>query len=102
MKYILAGIHQEHICGRPLGFVIDNNSQHMYVADAYLGIWKIDLRTDKKQLLVSPHVEINGRTPKIFNDVTIDKNGEIYWTDSSSEYYLRDGSFAALSDPSGR
>ncbi|XP_034833934.1 adipocyte plasma membrane-associated protein Hemomucin-like [Maniola hyperantus] len=97
-----AGIIQEHICGRPLGFVIDEKNKLMYVADAYLGIWKVDLATDKKQLLVSPRVPIDGRVPKIFNSVALDKNGDLYWTDSSSDFYLRDGVLAGLVDPSGR
>ncbi|XP_045776703.1 adipocyte plasma membrane-associated protein-like isoform X2 [Maniola jurtina] len=97
-----AGIIQEHICGRPLGFVIDEKNKLLYVADAYLGIWKVDLATDKKQLLVSPRVPIDGRIPKIFNSVALDKNGDLYWSDSSSDFYLRDGVLAALVDPSGR
>ncbi|CAG9789358.1 unnamed protein product [Diatraea saccharalis] len=96
------GIKQEHICGRPLGFVFDEKNNQMYVADAYHGIWKIDLKTDKKQLLVSPNVEIKGRTPKLFNHVALDGLGNLYWTDSTSDFKLKDGAMSMLSDPSGR
>ncbi|XP_050354032.1 adipocyte plasma membrane-associated protein Hemomucin [Nymphalis io] len=96
------GLVQEHICGRPLGFVIDEKNKLMYVADAYHGIWKVNLVTDKKQLLVSPRVPISGRTPKIFNSVALGQNGDLYWTDSSSDYQLKDGVFSLFSDPGGR
>ncbi|XP_026760593.2 adipocyte plasma membrane-associated protein Hemomucin-like [Galleria mellonella] len=97
-----AGLHQEHICGRPLGFVIDEKKNILYVADSYHGIWSVDLKTGKKQLLVSPTVAIDGRQPKLFNSVALDKNGELYWTDSSSDFHLRDGVYSLVTDPSGR
>ncbi|CAK1550501.1 unnamed protein product [Leptosia nina] len=96
------GLTQEHICGRPLGFSIDENKHLMYVADAYYGIWRVDLKTDKKQALVTPDVPIEGKKPKLFNSVAVDKKGGVYWTDSSSDFPLKDGVFIGLSDPSGR
>lgn len=93
---------QEDICGRPLGFVIDNKNKAMYVADAYYGIWKVNLETFKKQLLVSPRVPINGKVPMTFNSVALAQNGDIYWTDSTSEYHLKDGITAIMCDPTGR
>ncbi|VVC91546.1 unnamed protein product, partial [Leptidea sinapis] len=96
------GLAQEHICGRPLGFIIDERNNYMYVADAYYGIWKVDLKSDKKQLLVSPQTQIEGRTPKLFNSVALDNNNGLYWTDSSADFMLKDGVFTTLSDPSGR
>ncbi|KAL4717914.1 hypothetical protein ACJJTC_001332 [Scirpophaga incertulas] len=96
------GRTQEHICGRPLGFVIDSRTNQMYIADAYHGIWKFDMKTSKKQLLVSPRVEINGRTPKIFNHIAVDRSGNIYWTDSSSDFSLKDGAYTLFADPTGR
>ncbi|XP_049877787.1 adipocyte plasma membrane-associated protein Hemomucin-like [Pectinophora gossypiella] len=96
------GPMQEHKCGRPLGFEIDGKTGKMYVADAYYGIWKVDLKTDKKQLLVSPRVEIAGRAPKLFNSLALAKNGDIYWTDSTSDFHLHDGAKSMLADPSGR
>uniref|UniRef100_A0A2A4JI12 Strictosidine synthase conserved region domain-containing protein n=1 Tax=Heliothis virescens TaxID=7102 RepID=A0A2A4JI12_HELVI len=95
-------IMHEHICGRPLGFVIDERTEVLYVADAYYGIWKVDLKTNKKQLLVSPRVEIEKRTPKLFNFITLAKNGDLYWTDSTSDYHLKDGAISMITDPSGR
>lgn len=74
----------------------------MYVADAYHGIWKVDLKTDKKQLLVSPTAEIEKRTPKLFNSLALGKNGDFYWTDSTSDFHLKDGVLSLFADPSGR
>ncbi|KAM3960543.1 adipocyte plasma membrane-associated protein Hemomucin [Aphomia sociella] len=97
-----AGHLQDHICGRPLGIEIDEKKNLMYVADAYYGIWSVNLKTDKKTLLVSPRVAINGRQPKVFNSVALDKNGELYWTDSTSDFLLYDGVYSMVTDPSGR
>lgn len=85
-----------------LGFQIDEKNNILYVADAYYGIWKVDLNNYKKQLLVSPRVEIEGRKPRLFNHLALAKNGDIYWTDSTSDYGLHDGAYSLLSDPSGR
>ncbi|KAL0869064.1 hypothetical protein ABMA27_007379 [Loxostege sticticalis] len=95
-------LKEEHICGRPLGFVIDEKKNQMYVADAYHGIWRVDLGTDKKQLLVSPRTEIKGQVPKLFNSVALDGNGNLYWTHSSRDFDLKDGAYAMLTDPTGR
>ncbi|KPJ18241.1 Adipocyte plasma membrane-associated protein [Papilio machaon] len=96
------GLSQEHICGRPLGLEIDEKNNILYVADAYYGIWKVNLKNDKKQLLVLPNEAIDDRYPKIFNDIALDKSGNLYWTHSSSDYDLKDGAMTPLSDPSGR
>ncbi|CAH0690229.1 unnamed protein product [Spodoptera exigua] len=97
-----SGLVHEHICGRPLGFVIDDKDGNLYAADAYYGIWKVNLNSNKKQLLVSPRVSIQNRLPKLFNSVALAKNGDLYWTDSSSDFELKDGVISSLSDPSGR
>lgn len=72
------------------------------MADAYYGVWKVDLKSDKKQVLVSSDTVIEGRTPKLFNSLVVDRKGGIYFTDSSSDFSLKDGVFTSLSDPSGR
>ncbi|KAF9801302.1 hypothetical protein SFRURICE_000396 [Spodoptera frugiperda] len=96
-----SGLAYEHICGRPLGFVIDKDG-NLYVADAYYGIWKVNVNTNKKQLLVSPRVPIQDRLPKLFNSVALAKNGDLYWTDSSSDFELKDGVISSMCDASGR
>lgn len=93
---------EEEKCGRPLGFKIDAKERKLLVADAYHGIWKVDLKTDKKQLLVSPRVDIEGKVPRIFNSIALVGNGgDFVWTDSC-DFLLKDGSYCMMTDPSGR
>lgn len=40
------GLYQEQICGRPLGLTFDKNGA-LYVADAYYGLFKVDIKTGK-------------------------------------------------------
>lgn len=52
--------------------------------------------------LVSVDQEIDGKKPKLPNSVTVASNGDLYWTDSSTEFILQDGIFDMLADGSGR
>ncbi|XP_053613332.1 adipocyte plasma membrane-associated protein Hemomucin-like [Plodia interpunctella] len=97
-----AGLIEEHKCGRPLGFAIDAKTNELYVCDAYHGIWKVDLKNDKKQLLVSPRKPVGGKRPMLINSIALAENGDFYWTDSTSDFHLKDGAYALLTDPSGR
>lgn len=56
----------------------------------------------EKIQLVSPNDEIDGKKPKLFNSIAVASNGDIYWSDSSTEFLLEDGIFDILADPSGR
>ena len=95
------GFYQEHVCGRPLGFTFDKHGG-LYVADAYYGIFKVDVKTGKQLQLVSMDQEINGKKPRLPNSVSVANNGDIYWTDSSTEFFLYDGVFDMLADGTGR
>lgn len=99
-------IFEEARCGRPLGLAFDTVGNNLIVADAYYGLWLVDLLSGKKKLLVSPHQQLEGkeipRKPKLFNSVAVDKQGDIYWTDSSSDFTLQDLVYTALANPSGR
>lgn len=100
-------ISEESRCGRPLGLAFDTqNPNKLIVADAYYGIWEVEISSGKKKLLVSPQQELPGKTinrpAKIFNSVAIDKRGDIYWTDSSSDFTIQDLVFTAFANPSGR
>lgn len=92
---------EEEVCGRPLGMEFDKSGA-LFAADAYYGIYKVDVKTGTKVQLVSPEVEINGKKPKLFNSIAVASTGEIYWTDSSTEFALKDGVFDLLADGSGR
>lgn len=54
------GLTEESICGRPLGMAFDTRGNNLIVADAYYGIWSVDLGNGKKTLLVSPNEELDG------------------------------------------
>lgn len=95
------GYAEEAICGRPLGIQFDE-SGNLYAADAYMGVWKVDVKTGQKTLLVPIDTEIEGKKPRLPNSIAISKNGDIYWTDSSSEFTLEDGVFVLLADGTGR
>lgn len=59
-KYI-EGLIEEDICGRPLGMAFDTIGNNLIVADAYYGIWMVDLKTGKKQQLIAPSDELDGQ-----------------------------------------
>ncbi|XP_030370522.1 adipocyte plasma membrane-associated protein [Scaptodrosophila lebanonensis] len=99
-------IFEESRCGRPLGLAFDTKGNNLIVADAYYGLWMVDLTTHKKTLLVSAAQELAGkeiaRPAKIFNSVAVSKQGEIYWTDSSSDFDIQNLVFTSFTNPSGR
>lgn len=95
------GYFEERICGRAMGIKFDNKG-NLFVADAYYGISKVDIKTGKKELLISPDQLIGGRKPKVFNSLSLAKNGDIYWSDSSSNFHIDDILYDMLADPSGR
>lgn len=55
-----------------------------------------------KVRLVSPDDEIGGKKSKLFNGVAVASNGDLYWTDSSTEFELQDGLYDMFADGSGR
>ncbi|XP_043469735.1 adipocyte plasma membrane-associated protein-like [Leptopilina heterotoma] len=95
------GHWQENICGRPLGMRFDKNGQ-LFVADAYYGIFKLDVTSGKYEKIVDINTPIDSKIPKIINSLDVASNGDIYWTDSSTEFSLHDGVYTFLADPSGR
>lgn len=99
------GFAEEKICGRPLGMAFDTLGNNLIVSDAYYGIWLVDLNNGKKTLLISPNEELDGiirRPAALFNSVAVSKSGDIYWTDSSSDFKLEDGVYTLFANPSGR
>lgn len=51
---------------------------------------------------MSVDIEIEGKKPMIPNSLVISKSGDIYWTDSSSDFKLEDGIYTMLGDGTGR
>lgn len=94
-------ITDEHICGRPLGLKFDA-AGNLYVADAYYGIFKYNIQTGQKTLLVGANEEIEGKKSKFINDLDVAKDGTVYFSVSSTTFPLYDGLFAALAPGDGR
>uniref|UniRef100_A0A0P4WRE4 Strictosidine synthase conserved region domain-containing protein n=1 Tax=Scylla olivacea TaxID=85551 RepID=A0A0P4WRE4_SCYOL len=95
------GPWQEKVCGRPLGlrFGLDGK---LLVADAYLGLFSVDVDTGDKESLFNITEEIDGAAPMLPDDLDVDKDGNIYWSDASSVSHLCDSMTEMMSDPSGR
>lgn len=53
-------------CGRPLGFDFDTISNSLIVADAYYGIWSVDLVSLKKTQLIAPDQVLEGKVNHVF------------------------------------
>ncbi|KAL3626979.1 cohesin loading factor Ssl3 [Castilleja foliolosa] len=76
----------EHICGRPLGLRFDKRSGDLYIADAYLGLMKVG---PEGGLATPLATEADGVPLRFTNDLDIDDDGNIYFTDSSTNYQRR-------------
>lgn len=88
-----------------MGLAFDTIGNNLIVADSYYGIWQVDLAYGKKKLLISPQQMLDGnikRPAKIFNSVAVDRAGNIYWTDSSSDFLIQDIAYSVFTNPSGR
>ncbi|KAG6520230.1 hypothetical protein ZIOFF_017268 [Zingiber officinale] len=96
----LSYLKNEHICGRPLGLRFDKKAGDLYIADAYFGLLKVGPEGGLAKPLTT---EAEGVPFKFTNDLDIDEEGNIYFTDSSTNYQRRN--FMQLvftGDPSGR
>lgn len=82
MKYV----ENEHVCGRPLGIRFDKKSGEMYIADAYLGLCKVG---PEGGLATRVATEAEGVEFRFVNDLDVDEDGNVYFTDSSSNYQRR-------------
>ncbi|KAF5744933.1 protein STRICTOSIDINE SYNTHASE-LIKE 3-like [Tripterygium wilfordii] len=82
----LSYMKNEHICGRPLGLRFDKKTGDLYIADAYLGLMKVG---PEGGLATSLTTEAEGVPLRFTNDLDIDEEGNIYFTDSSTKYQRR-------------
>lgn len=87
-------------CGKPLGLKFDKKDA-LYVCDASNGIFKVDVKTGKYEKIVGEDA-IQGKKPKIFNSLDVASNGDIYWSDSSTDVNLDDLITTMMANPSGR
>lgn len=93
-------LKNEHICGRPLGLRFNKKTGDLYIADAYFGLLKVG---SEGGLATPLTTEAEGVPFNFTNDLDIDEEGNIYFTDSSTNFQRRN--FMQLvftSEPSGR
>lgn len=79
-------LKNEHICGRPLGLRFDKRTGDLYIADAYFGLLKVG---PEGGLATSLSTEAEGVPFGFTNDLDIDDEGNVYFTDSSTNYQRR-------------
>ncbi|KAG0451703.1 hypothetical protein HPP92_026332 [Vanilla planifolia] len=97
---MLSYLENEHICGRPLGLRFDKKTGDLYIADAYFGLLKVGPDGGLAKPLTT---EAEGVPFKFTNDLDIDDEGNVYFTDSSSNYQRRNFMQLVFSaEPSGR
>ncbi|KAK4780134.1 hypothetical protein SAY87_016240 [Trapa incisa] len=82
----LAHLKHEHVCGRPLGLRFDKRTGDLYIADAYFGLMKVG---PEGGLATSVATEAEGIPFGFTNDLDIDDEGNVYFTDSSTKYQRR-------------
>lgn len=99
--YFSEGQWEEAKCGRPLGMRFAPNGR-LVVADAYYGLFSVDVDSGKVDQLVSMNETIEGKKPMNPNDLDISKDGTIYWSDSSTNVHLQDATIEFLGEASGR
>ncbi|XP_026656672.1 protein STRICTOSIDINE SYNTHASE-LIKE 3-like [Phoenix dactylifera] len=96
----LSYLKNEHICGRPLGLRFDKKTGDLYIADAYFGLLKVG---PEGGLATPLTTEAEGVQLNFTNDLDIDEEGNIYFTDSSTNYQRRNFMQLVFSgEPSGR
>lgn len=80
----------EHTCGRPLGIRVGPNGT-LFVADAYLGLFRVDPNTGEAVRLVEGGQVVAGRPIAFINDLDVTRDGRrVYFTSSSSKWQRRD------------
>ncbi|XP_058453217.1 adipocyte plasma membrane-associated protein Hemomucin-like isoform X1 [Malaya genurostris] len=98
--------YDDRECGRVLGMAFDSQGNNLIVIEAYSGIWQVQIKTGEKKQLISLDTVIEGgkvsRKPKFPNALAVARNGDIYWSDFSSDFLFEDAMIAMLMNPSGR
>ncbi|KAJ3697156.1 hypothetical protein LUZ61_000861 [Rhynchospora tenuis] len=97
---VFSYLKNEHICGRPLGLRFDKKTGDLYIADAYFGLLKVGPEGGLATPLVT---EAEGEPFKFTNDLDLDDDGNVYFTDSSTRFQRRNFIQQILSgEPTGR
>lgn len=79
-----ANMKYEAQCGRPLGLRFNKQTGDLFIADSYFGLLKVGPEGGVAELLSSEGDD--GHKYSFTNDLDIDHDGTVYFTDSSSKY----------------
>jgi hypothetical protein len=79
-------LKDEHVCGRALGIRFDRRTGDLYIADAYYGLFKVG---PEGGLATPLATEAEGVPFNFTNDLDLDADGNVYFTDSSIHYQRR-------------
>eukprot|EP00897_Mesotaenium_endlicherianum_P010289 jgi/Mesen1/9289/ME000060S08726 len=77
--------HEEQ-CGRPLGLRFDKKTGDLWIADAYFGLMKVGPQGGLAESLAT---QAEGVPFYFTNDLDIDDDGSVYFTDTSTKYRRR-------------
>lgn len=87
--------YTESYCGRPMGLAFDHDGLRLYVADAYTGLFRVDVDERTKTLVAD--ADNVGKKLKFLNGITVSKaTGRVYITESSTKFARRDSHRAIL------
>ncbi|XP_015921893.1 adipocyte plasma membrane-associated protein [Parasteatoda tepidariorum] len=79
--------YEERQCGRPLGMRIGKDNL-LYVIDAYYGIFTMNFTTGALTRILPSSVLVDGEKLNFPDDLDMDDEGNIYFTDASKKWDL--------------
>ncbi|KAG4075038.1 hypothetical protein HA402_014437 [Bradysia odoriphaga] len=88
-------------CGRVAGLRFDSNGT-LFAADVALGVFKVNVDTGAYEQVVPMDIPIDGKLIKFADDLDIDKDGRIYFSDASTNVDPSLMILELLGPPSGR
>ncbi|XP_076464184.1 adipocyte plasma membrane-associated protein-like [Babylonia areolata] len=93
---------EETKCGRPYGMRLDKEG-YLLVADAYLGIFRVNVATGAAVQLLSSQDALAGKVSRFFNDVEEGEGGVLYFSQSSTRWDRQHHKYLILeADMTGR
>ncbi|GIY76900.1 adipocyte plasma membrane-associated protein [Caerostris extrusa] len=79
--------HEERKCGRPLG-IRKGKDGLLYICDAFYGIFTMNFTTGDLNCILPSDVLVEGHKLKFPDDLDLDEDGNIYFTDASTKWDL--------------
>lgn len=78
---------EEELCGRPLGLRIGKDGL-LYITDAYYGLHSMNFTTGLITRLLPTSVAVEGKKINFPDDMDIDDEGNVYFSDASTKWKL--------------